>query len=162
MPVISVLTLRAILDSCLFVLNICSVADYYSFFIIFLTLCPSHSCLGHLFHCLLMSFFHSNLSSLPSVHSAHHHPISIPEIEPLCCSSLRNLSEFPLLKFRLPCLLFRAFHGLTQHTCPKLSRTNPLHECTTPARSLIHVPEVLWAFFSCVFFLCSCPPKMPV
>lgn len=107
-----------------------------------------------LFYYLLISVFHSNLSPLPSVLSVHHHPVSIPEIgEPLCSSSLRNLLWIPFTQVQTSCLLFQAFHILTQYTSPRLSSyTNLLHGYTTPARSVIHAPEVPRAFFSCAFF----------
>lgn len=116
--------------------------------------------LRSLFHCLLISLFHSNLSALPSIHSAHHHLVS--KENHYAIPLRKAFIEFPLLKFRLRCLLFRTFHILTQDIFPELSPANPVHGYPIPARSLIRVPEMPWAFFSCIFLLCFCPPRMPV
>lgn len=84
-PAVSLLTLRTIFDSSLCVLNVYSLADHDSFFIIFLIDYPSpfplFLAISQL--CLLMSLFNSSLSPFPSVRSVHHCQIILQTREPL-------------------------------------------------------------------------------
>ena len=163
-PAVSWLTLRTIFVSSLCVLNIYSLADHDSFFIVFLIDYPSPFplFLAISLLCLLISLFNSSLSPFPSVHSVHHCQILLLQTqEPLWYSFLRSFDWISVFKFRFPCLLLETLHILTWHTSPKLSHTNLLCERPAPVRSVSSCPRDTLGLFwrrllSSSLLICRC------